>query len=166
MNPSPAEVFTRNPDIGAFRKTLISLDGDFPFSTQDMIRLGETYLKRFPERYHDRDMSAVHLGYALVRICVVEKMVGSFPAETKALFRKALQDVAHVPAAMTEIAARDGLEEAKRAVSQLGAVLDAVRTDIEGIPKGMIKERFMGGISYLFNVLYLMRFHLGKLQSS
>ena len=163
MNPSPAEVFVRNPDLEAFRVTLVSLNGDFPFETQDMIRLGEAYLKRHPERFHERDLAAVHIGYALVRICVLEKMVRSFPAEKRDLLRTAFQDIARVPAAIAEIAARSGVQGAERDVAKLAGELDTVKTSIEEIPKGMIRERFMGGISAFYNILYLMRFHLAKL---
>jgi hypothetical protein len=163
MNPSPAEVFVRNPDLEVFRKTLVSFNGDFPFETEDMIRLGEAYLKRYPERFHNRDMAAVHIGYALVRICVMEKMVRSFPAEKRDLLRAAFQEIARIPAAIAEIAALSGVREAECDAAKLASELDTVKASVEEIPKGMIKERFMGGISALYNILYLVRFHLAKL---
>jgi hypothetical protein len=38
--------------------------------------------------------------------------------------------------------------------------LSALRAAIDEIPKGSIKERFVGGISHLYNVLYVVRLNL------
>jgi hypothetical protein len=39
----------------------------------------------------------------------------------------------------------------------LSAALEIIKKNIDEIPKGMIKERFVGGVTALYNILYVFR---------
>lgn len=159
--PHPADLFRRAADLDAFRAAVTALEGDFPFASADMIALGEAYFERHPERSVGRDPASVLLGYALVRVCVAEKAVLGLGAGGRDFYRAAFRDVAQVgPRLEARLAAED--RAALRAeAAAVRAALDAEKRTMEEIPKGMIRERFIGGISNLYNILYVVGLKLG-----
>ena len=72
---SLADLFRRGQDLESFRRSVLKLEGRFPFSSADMIELGMAYLERFPDREQDRNAEEVRLGYAIVRTAIAEKAV-------------------------------------------------------------------------------------------
>lgn len=170
MRPTPAELFRLFPDPGDFARAVRERKGDFAFDAAAMIDLGRAYFEFHPDSSADRDLKAVQIGYALVRVCAIERMVAALKPEGREFYRAALEQ----PARIRElIAARlGGVSEGEPGSASLGAeleaveaALDAVRAEIELIPKGMIKERFVGGISLLTNGLYLVRTWLRRASS-
>jgi len=158
---SPAEIFRRETDLESFRAAVTSLGGEFDFAAPDMIALGEAYFERHPERSVGRDTAGVLLGYALVRICVIEKVIRDLPPASRLFYRAVFQDVSRVGPGIE--ARRPGEDTAglRREAEAVLAALDAVKRTIEEIPKGMIRERFIGGISNLYNILYVVNLKLG-----
>ena len=140
------ELFVGSPDPESFAAAVRKLEGVFPFDAAEMIGLGEAYFRRHPDSSHRRDAASVLIGYATVRVCIIERIVRNLAPEGRDFFRTVFEDPSRVgPAALA---------------ADLAAVeteLSAVRGTIEEIPKGPVKERFIGGISHLFNVLYLVR---------
>jgi hypothetical protein len=157
MSFSPVDIFLSAEDAGSFRRSIRALDGEFDFDSAAMIALGTAYFKKHPDRGHDRNMEEVRLGYELVRICAVEKMIRKIPADRRELYRTVLSNAAAVGPAVAELHASIGAEGLAEDHAQLGAALDDIKRTIDEIPKGMIKERFVGGVTALFNILYVFR---------
>jgi hypothetical protein len=160
MSPTLAEIFRREPDLEAFRRAVLALDGDFPLDGPDMIELGRAYFERFPDRAQDRNAAEVLLGYAVARVVLIEKAVLEVPAARREPFRAMLNDVARVGPVIEAL-----LASAERPVLQadqaaLQAALERLKAVIDEVPKGLVKERFVGGISNLFNIMYLVRMRL------
>ncbi len=150
--PTLGEIFERNPDPEAFRAAVEAFGGDFPFDTAAMISLGEAYFRRHPDSSHDRDRASVLIGYGLVRICATERLLRNLAPERRNFFRAAF----HEPAQAGALAGRIPAEALAADLVAVEAEMALIRLEIEGIPKGSIKERFVGGISQLCTVLYLV----------
>jgi hypothetical protein len=157
MSAALAEIFRREPDLGSFRRAVAALGGDFSFSSADMIELGTAYFERYPDRIHDRNMDEVRLGYAIVRTAVIEKAVLGLAPDRRPAFREMLDDVSRVGPAVEGLLDSAGPEALAADIEGLAASLAALRATIDEIPKGMVKERFVGGISNLVNILYVIR---------
>jgi hypothetical protein len=157
MSASLAEIFRREPDLGSFRRAVGALGGDFPFSSADMIDLGTAYFERYPDRVHDRNAEEVRLGYAIVRTAVIEKAVLGLGPDRRPAFRAMLDDVSRVGPEVEGLLGSVGPGAFVADIEKLSSGLAALRATIDELPKGMVKERFVGGISNLFNILYVIR---------
>ncbi|MEN6311597.1 MAG: hypothetical protein ABFD80_08700 [Acidobacteriota bacterium] len=160
MSASLADLFRREKDQASFRRAVIALGGDFPFASADMIALGEAYFERFPDRDRDRNAEEVRLGYAVARVAIIEKAVLAVAPGRREAFRGMLDDVSRVGPlveALLPSVGADGLladhDILRRALTELKATIDE-------IPKSMVKERFVGGISNLFSILYVLQMNL------
>ena len=158
---SLAELFRRGKGLESFRRAVIDLEGSFPFATVDMIELGRAYLERFPDRDRDRNADEVRLGYAIVRTAICEKALLAVAPPRRKTFRTIFCDVSRIAAEAEALVASAGREVILADHDALAAALGALKEAIEDIPKGMIKERYIGGISYFFNVLYAFKSSLG-----
>ncbi len=165
MTSSLAEIFRREPDLESFRRAVRAFAGDFPLGSAEMIELGQAYFERCPDRTCDRNAAEVLLGYALARVVLVEKSVLSVRPARREAFRAMLNDVAAVGPSIDGLLASSGRDELLADHAALRAALTALGSVIDEIPKGLIKERFVGGISNLFNILYVIQMKLrGTLQ--
>ncbi|MCX6560552.1 MAG: hypothetical protein NTZ26_08545 [Candidatus Aminicenantes bacterium] len=165
MTPTPADLFRRFPAPEDFARAVRRLEGDFPFDTAAMTDLGKAYFEAHPDSAGGRDLEAVRIGYAIVRICAVERAVRALNPVGRDFYHAVFAQ----PARVRElIAARLGSGDAGAAerlqaeLAAVGEALDVIRAEIEAIPKGMIKERFVGGISLLTNGLYLVQTYLRR----
>jgi hypothetical protein len=157
MSASPVDIFLAAADVESFRRAITALDGDFDFDRAAMIAFGTAYFQKYPDREHDRKMEEVRLGYELVRICAIEKMVRGLPADRKEVYRTALSRPASAGPAAEGLAGSIGPEGLAADIALLGAALEDIKRSIDEIPKGMIRERFAGGVSSLFNLLYVFK---------
>ncbi|MBP7706605.1 MAG: hypothetical protein KA243_05085 [Candidatus Aminicenantes bacterium] len=156
MTASLADLFRREPDAAAFRGAVRALDGDFPFASDDMIALGEAYFERYPDRVRDRNAAEVLIGYAVARAALIEKAVLAVPSSRRDAYRDMFDDVSRVGPSVEALAASAGREDLRADHEALKAALDGLKAVIDDIPKGLVKERFVGGISNLFNILYVI----------
>lgn len=156
MMPTLEEMFDRNPDPDAFRSAVEAFGGDFPFDTAAMISLGDAYFRRHPDSARDRNRESVLVGYSLVRVCATERLLRSLAPESRNFFRAVFRD----PSQTGSLAVRFPAESLASDLEAVEAEMAAIRLQIEGIPKGPVKERFVGGISQLCAVLYLVRMNL------
>ena len=165
MSSSLAEIFRSEPDLDSFRAAVLALEGDFPLDSDGLIDLGQAYFERFPDRAQDRNAAEVLLGYAVARVVLIEKAVLAVPAERRAAFRAMLSDVGRVGPLLEAVRAPAGEAALESDLEALRAALDALKAVIDEIPKSLVKERFVGGISNLYNILYVIRLKLrGPLQ--
>jgi hypothetical protein len=165
MSVSLVEIFRRGNDPESFRRAVIALGGDFPFASADMIELGAAYFERCPDRAQDRDAAEVLLGYAVTRVAIIEKALLAVDPARREAFRAMLNDVAQVGPRFEALRATTGRNVLGADHAALLAALNGLKGVIDEIPKGLIKERFVGGISNLFNILYVVQMKLrGSLQ--
>lgn len=156
-------LFLQSRDLEAFRRGIEADGGSFSFTSADMIELGEAYFRKYPDRAEGRNMEEVRLGYALVRIAIVEKITASLPAGRRERYRRFFEDVARAVAESDALVRDFGAAAFMEDYETLAGALTEVKTVIDEIPKGMIKERFVGGISNLFNILYILRMKKDRL---
>ncbi len=162
MSPSLAEIFRREKDAESFRLAVTALGGDFPFSSADMIELGAAYFERFPDRARERNAEEVLRGYATARVAIIEKALLAVDAFRREAYRAMLSDVARVGPSIEALLAASGPDALLAEHDALLAALTALKTTIDEIPKSMIKERFVGGIANLFNILYVIKMRLRR----
>jgi len=157
---NPALLFKQSENLESFRDGIIGLGGVFPFERDDMIELGERYFERYPECYSNRDCSTVQIGYQIVRICIIEKLVGGMPENVKPGYRKIFTDVSSIKETVERLVKANGADSVMRDYKSLSEKADSIRATIETIPVGMVKERFVGGVSNIYNILYLLKTNL------
>ncbi len=160
MSPSLADLFRSEPDPEAFRRAVVALGGDFPFASADMLELGAAYFERYPDRAQDRNTAEVRIGYAAARVAIVEKAVLAVDPARRDAYRTMLDDVANVGPSLEDLLASWGRSALQADHQALSASLAAQKAAIDEIPKSPIKERFVGGISNLFNIMYLIGMRL------
>ncbi|HPW18244.1 MAG TPA: hypothetical protein PLP83_07675 [Candidatus Aminicenantes bacterium] len=156
MTATLAELFRRRPDPESFRAAVRALDGDFALGSADMIALGEAYFERYPDRLRERNTAEVLIGYAVTRAALAEKAVLAVPAPRRDAYRAVLDDVSRAGPVVAALLEAHGRAVLLADQAALKAALDGLKAVIDDIPKGLIKERFVGGISNFYNILYVL----------
>ena len=162
MKSCIVDIFINAEEIESFRTSVISLGGNFIFDSASMIDLGTAYFERYPDRFSNRNTEEVLLGYSLVRICTVEKMVEKLEDGKKESFRSIFADVSKTADTVAMLVNRFGRESVLQDYRHLSESLQGIKDTVDEIPRGMIKERFVGGISNLFNILYVLKMNIDK----
>ena len=162
MERSLAELFRLHPRLDSFFEAVRQLGGQFPLGAEEMVALGQAYFERYPEKFVKRDLEEVRLGYQLTRFCLLEKALDNFPEEVKGFFRRAFDQPQAISEILQEFRESDHGEKLADYFSQLQAALSAMKNTVDELPKGMVKERFLGGISTLFNVVYLLKILISR----
>lgn len=157
MDAVIADLFRKHRDISAFRDSVVVLNGRFPFDTGDMLAMGEAYFERFPDCFSNRNCQEVQIGYQMVRICSVEKIIAALPETERTGYRVMFFTIGAINETVDAIVARKGASAALDDLELVNARLAEVKGVIDTLPTGMVKERFVGGISNIFNVVYLIR---------
>lgn len=156
MGLTPAEILSSAAGLEDFQKSICSLKGDFAFEPDDMQQLGRVYFLRFPDTSDERNMDNIRMGYRIVRICILEKVLDGIGGRYRDTVRELLDDISMMEATLQKVIALAGVEEVKGIIYTLGRNLDRIRGVIDELPRGMIKERFVGGISKFYNGMYLV----------
>jgi len=107
-------------------------------------------------------MEEVRLGYAVVRAAIIEKVVLAVDPSRRDCYRAIFGDSVRIGPEAEALLPSTSLEEVLADHDALAASLAALRAAIDEIPKGMVKERFVGGISYFFNILFAVKMSLGS----
>ncbi len=151
-----AGLFREHADFEEFRTLVAGLRGEFPFGKDDMIMIGDAYFERYPDCFSNRSCTDVALGYRLVRVCVIEKLAAAvdprFVQDVRAMFNS----VAVIGRTVESMVGSAGPQEVRAMIGAMESVLGSIQADIDSLPTGMIKERFIGGVSYIHNALYLV----------
>ncbi len=156
----PAEYFINSRNLDEFRSHIVACDGAFDFDIEDMIALGSAYLERFPDCFSNRSCQDVQLGYQLARICLVEKLIDGFVPQVKDAFRKMFFSAQAVGEEMEVLGRKFSYQELSDMIATVQKRLEEYHLKVDSLPKGMIKERFVGGITNLFNIAYLLKMNL------
>lgn len=156
MVMTPADILSSSAGFDEFQKSICSLKGNFPFESEDMQQLGRVYFLRFPDTSDDRNMDNIRMGYRIVRTCILEKILDGIDNRYRDSVRRMLDDLSVMDATLDTLIERAGPEEVESIMYTIERNLDRVRGVIEEIPRGMTKERFIGGISKFYNGMYLL----------
>ncbi len=157
MSITPSEIFKNSATGSEFRTRIIALEGEFPFESDDMIELGKEYFSRYPDSFSDRKMNEVHEGYAIARICILEKMLYGIEQAHKPYIREIFENISRIEESMQSLKKIISSEKLAQYHGIMDENLSTIMAEIENIPRGMIKERFIGGITKFFNVMYLIK---------
>lgn len=157
MNRDIAEILkeTVNPDL--FRESLLKLEGDFDFGVDSMIRLGEVYCSLYPDSVSHGDSAQVQIGYRLVRIAVVEVLVTGMDKDLKFRYREMFTNISTIGKHIETITGLLGHDMACSIHRNLDVKVREIKAEIDTMQNSVIKERFTGGISVFYNILYLMK---------
>lgn len=157
MTVKPVELFLESGTADEFRKKLLACGGDFQLEADDMIALGNAYFEKYPDSFSDRNMGNVHIGYQLARACIMEKMLDGVDAGHRPLLREMFENIAMFDETLERLRGAAGAARLERYYVLVSENLDNVRKKVDEIPKGMVKERFIGGITKFYNVMYLFK---------
>jgi len=156
------DLFNSSADIGAFEDSVTQLDGAFSLDVDEMLLLGEAYLKRYPDRKKNRNSDEVRIGYRAARICITEQLIKGLSPFEKECLRKALKDTQYLKSTVEELRGNEAEYRCLEILDILDSRLESVLATVMKLPRGMIRERFTGAVSTSSNFLYLFRFLLGQ----
>ncbi|MBC7363686.1 MAG: hypothetical protein H5U07_03970 [Candidatus Aminicenantes bacterium] len=162
MSKNLVDLFRTTLDLEDFFTEVKKLQGNFSLSTADLMALGQAYFERYPEKFVQRNLDEVRLGYQLTRFCLLEKALSSFPEEVKEFFRQAFDKPEAAPVLLEAFRVSAFGDRLQEYFVQLQASLSEIKTTVDELPKGMIKERFLGGLSTLHNVVYLLKILISR----
>jgi hypothetical protein len=131
-----------------------------------MLQLGTIYFIRYPDTSDDRNMENIRTGYRIVRVCVLEKILCDIDARYRDSVRTLLEDLSRMNDVLANLVKKIGIEETENFIFIIERNLDRVRGMIDELPRGMTKERFVGGISKYYNILYLVNEEIKKLKTN
>ncbi|MCU0822394.1 MAG: hypothetical protein MUC95_07975, partial [Spirochaetes bacterium] len=141
-------------DFESFRNAVFKLNGDFNFGRESMMELGNAYLEKYPDQASRRNIPEVHIGYSLVRVCAIEKIISDTASPKREAYRKILNDFSGSHNILDGLIRAEGLESITRDYDNMNSAAHHITRVIDEIPKGMIKERFIGGMTHILNILY------------
>ncbi|HOD16876.1 MAG TPA: hypothetical protein PLA65_01330 [Spirochaetota bacterium] len=156
MSIRPADILAAANNFNDFQNVIISLDGNFPFGTEEMMGLGRVYFTRYPDSSVDRNMENIRMGYRIVRVCILEKILQGIDNRHRYMVREMLDNMLLMEDILRKLVNEMGMEAFEEYRRTVTRNLDELRSVIEELPRGMIKERFVGGISKFFNEMYLL----------
>jgi len=156
MSIRPADILAAANNFNDFQNVIISLDGNFPFGTEEMMELGRVYFTRYPDSSVDRNMENIRMGYRIVRVCILEKILQGIDNRHRYMVREMLDNMLLMEDILRKLVNEMGMEAFEEYRRTVTRNLDELRSVIEELPRGMIKERFVGGISKFFNEMYLL----------
>lgn len=155
MSSLIATLFKEHSIIQDFKDALIALDSSFSFEREDILELGRAYCERYPESYSKRNTQNVQIGYFMARLCIVEKALADIPPDNRNAYRQIFYDMDCIENKINNLIQRCGCEQvAYEFVTITGKIKD-LEALIDSLPRGMIKEKFIGGLSVIYNVIYL-----------
>lgn len=152
-----SEILKIAVDPEKFRKALIKLDGQFEFNVDSMTALGEVYCKLYPDSVTHADSIQVQIGYRIVRIAITENILRDLDRDIKKLFREMFEKISTINDNMEKIVSEYGLEDAQNIYKGLDSRIKELKSDIDSMGNSVIKERYTGGISLFYNILYLIK---------
>ena len=157
MNHVISEILKSTKDPESFRESLLGLDGEFDFGMDSMVSLGEVYCELYPDSVSHGDSAQVQIGYKIVRISIVEVILKNLDRELKRRYREMFANISSIKENMAEIVSMLGIDEAVRIHKELDRRIKELKSEIDLMESSIIKERFTGGITVFYNILYLMK---------
>jgi hypothetical protein len=165
MGMTPAEILSASQDYEDFRESILALRGDFPFEHGDLLDLGRVYFVRYPDTSDNRNMFNISMGYRITRLCILEKILLGIDEGHRAMIHDMLDDMTLIDSTLDRLHREIGMEGIEGYRSIVRGNLDRMKAVIDELPRGMIKERFIGGISKFYNEMYLVKNAIEQMKS-
>ncbi len=162
MSETLAEMFMSCDSLDSFRERVISREGEYPFAPEDMIALGNAYFRKYPEPRGKRNSAHTRIGYQVVMISIVEKLLQSVDRELKGPFRDMFYDVSGLEERVSSLVDCRGLDVVQSAFSIIEAHLEEIQESVNDLDRGHVKERFVGALTSLFNIVYIMKSSIAR----
>ncbi len=164
MRSTIATIFHDARNLDEFKAAVLRLGGDFDFDEDEMMELGSLYAERYPACYDDSQycQEMVHAGYTLVRICVTEQLLREVLPALRGEFRGMFGAIDRIEGSMNSLIASAGIEEVRSQVERMEKRFNAIKFAVDRLPRGIVKERFSGGISSFANLIYIMKLVLSR----
>lgn len=162
MTKTLADIFRSTAEVEDFFIEVKNLNGKFPLRADDLLALGQAYFERYPERFVERNLEEVRLGYRLTRFCLMEKALADFPDEVKEFFRQAFENPETAAPLLESFRRSPYGEKIQEYFGLLQSSLAEIKSTVDELPRGMVKERFLGGLTTLFNISYLLKMLISR----
>jgi hypothetical protein len=162
MSSVVAGIFKSRETLEEFREAVIALDSSFPLEKEDLLELGQAYCDRYPETYSKRNPQHVQIGYTMARICVIEKALDGTDPKIKKIYRSMFYTLNAIEEKIVGLIQVDGCEQVHGDYQRIFSRIKHIEGLIDELPRGMIKEKFIGGLSVIYNVVYLINHFVEK----
>jgi len=162
MSSLIADIFKSRKTLDEFREAVIALDSGFPLEKEDLLQIGQAYCDQYPESYSKRNPQHVQIGYTMARICVIEKALEGTRQEVKKIYRSMFYSLNAIEEKIIGLIQADGCEQVHGDYQRIIARIKHIEGLIDGLPRGMIKEKYVGGLSVIYNVVYLINHFVEK----
>jgi hypothetical protein len=106
----------------------------------------------------------VLFGYQIVRICILEKALAGFDQDVKQLVRKFFFSISAVDDCVKKLHETSSIQVLSVIYEKLSIAITNRKVMIDSIPVGMIKERYIGGITNFYNILYLFKSSIDRIK--
>jgi len=157
MSQVISEILKSTKDPELFRESLLETNGEFDFGIDSMVRLGEVYCDLYPDSVSHGDSAQVQIGYRIVRISIVEVLLRNMDSDIKRRYREMFTNISTIKYNLAEIVAMLGYEKAVNIHKELDREIKKIKIQIDLMESSAIKERFTGGITVFYNIMYLMK---------
>ena len=165
MTSRLTDLFNESQDLSSFEKSVIELNGDFNFDRNDMLSLGAAYLFKYPDRKKNRDSDEVRYGYRIARVCITEILIKDLPVTEQDYLRRGFKSPEALGKSLKKLIEKKGCDGCYELLDLLNTRIGLIHVTVNTLPKGLVRERFTGGISTSFNYLYLLKILLEKNRS-
>lgn len=162
MSSLIATLFKENHAIQDFKEAVIALDSSFSLELNDLLEIGQAYCDRYPESYSKRNPQHVQIGYFMARICMIEKAMNGIRPEIKNVYRAIFYDLNAIEEKIADLINVNGCTQVHDDYLKITARIKTIEAIIDELPRGMIKEKFIGGLSVIYNITYLFNHFLEK----
>jgi len=159
-----ADILNERITPEGFREALVKLNGDFDFSIDSMISLGEVYCKLYPDSVDHSDSAQVQAGYKIVRFVIIEHIIKDLDDELKKAFREILLSANAISQIIPGLVKSRGKEKLLSIANLLDKRIKELKETVDTISNGVIKERWTGGISVFYNTIYIIKKTIEKLE--
>jgi hypothetical protein len=162
MSSVIAGIFRSRKTIEEFREEVIALDSSFSLQKEDLLEIGQAYCDQYPETYSKRNPQHVQIGYTMARICVIEKALDGTDPNIKKIYRSMFYTLNAIEEKIIALIQADGCEQVHGDYQRIFSRIKHIEGRIDELPRGMIKEKFIGGLSVIYNVVYLINHFVEK----
>jgi hypothetical protein len=162
MSSVIAGIFKSKETLEEFREAVIALDSAFSLGLEDLLEIGQAYCDRYPESYSKRNPQNVQIGYTMARICVIEKALEGTEQKIKKIYRSMFYSLNAIEEKIIGLIQADGCEQVSADYQRIYSRIKHIEGLINELPRGMIKEKFIGGLSVIYNVVYLVNHFVDK----
>jgi hypothetical protein len=164
MKMSIGEIFRGSKNADEFACRIESMNGEYEFGKDEMMDLMSAYFELYPDRFSNRNSVEVLLGYRIARICITGRLIGRMEQGKRSIYGKMFDDISCIDNCIGELAHSLDFDGMSAEYEALSAELNNIKAVIDTLPAGMIKERYLGGVTTIYNIIYLIKMGIKKMK--